>query len=142
MAARTDRRKLWSIALGTCLLVLFAALRFGAGVFQSMLISSAHRFNAGTCWKTSFMLTVIGIARIRPIRPHRYPPKRPAIRTMLGSLKPANASLIVMTPVNGMITIMSSATASIRGRLAMNIAIAAASSSRTKARLVFMRDHF
>ena len=49
-----------------------------------------------------------------------------AIRTMLESLNPASASLMLMMPVNGITAIMINATTSMRGRSAMNIAIAAA----------------
>ena len=54
-----------------------------SGVCQSRLISSAQRFSSGTVWKTSFRLTVIGIARTRPTRPQRKPQKRQAIRTVV-----------------------------------------------------------
>ena len=41
------------------------------GDCQSTLINSAQRFNSGTVWKTSFILTVIGIASISPTSPHK-----------------------------------------------------------------------
>ena len=72
-----------------------------------------------------------------PVRTRPSPmTKSAAIRTMLESLKPASASLTLMMPVNGSATIMINATMSMRGRSAMNMAIAAASSKRTMARSV------
>ena len=61
-----------------------------------------------------------------------------AISTIDGSENPANASFAVMMPVKGIITITSSATASMRGRLTTNIAMAAASINRTRARSRFI----
>ena len=61
-----------------------------------------------------------------------------AIRTMLESLNPARASFTLMMPVNGITAIMINATASMRGRPTMNIAIAAASRTRTTTRSVVM----
>ena len=61
-----------------------------------------------------------------------------AIRMIEGSANPASASFMVMTPVKGIATITSSATASMRGRLMTNITIAAASMSRTRARSRFI----
>ena len=72
-----------------------------------------------------------------PVRTKPSPiTKSAAIRTILESLNPANASLMLMMPVNGIATIMIIATTSMRGRSAMNIAIAAARSRRTIARSV------
>ena len=59
-----------------------------------------------------------------------------AIRTMFESANPARASFMVMMPVNGITAIMINATASIRGRPTMNIAIAAASRKRITTRSV------
>ena len=61
-----------------------------------------------------------------------------AIRMMDESANPASASLTVMMPVKGINTITSSATASMRGRLTTNIAIAEVSMSRTRARSKFI----
>ena len=77
--------------------------------------------------------------RATPVRTRPSPmTKRAAMRTMLGSAKPARASPIVRTgfspvrvPANGRSVSMMSATASMRGRSIANITIAAAKSSRT-----------
>ncbi len=61
-----------------------------------------------------------------------------AIRITLGSAKPASASGVVMTPVSGSRTSISSATASMRGLLRANMTTAAASRARTSANSVFM----
>ena len=79
------------------------------------------------------------IRRATPVRTRPSPmTKSAAINTMLGSAKPASASDMVRTPVKGSSTIISSPTTSMRGRLATNITIAAASRSRTRRRSVFM----
>jgi hypothetical protein len=57
-----------------------------------------------------------------------------AISTTLASLKPARASPMVTTPVNGSVVSTISATASMRGRLSANIATAAVSRASTTAR--------
>src|SRR3974390_3130847 len=58
---------------------------------------------------------------------------------MFGSLKPESASFTVSTPVNGNTTSIISATASRRGLLIANIAIAEASRTSTTTRLAFIR---
>ena len=77
--------------------------------------------------------------RATPVRTRPSPmTKSAAIRMIDESANPASASFMVMTPVKGIATITSSATASMRGRLTTNIAIAAASISRmrTRSRLI------
>lgn len=61
--------------------------------------------------------------------------------TMFGLLKPASASFMVSTPVNGSSTSMINATASTRGLLMANMTMAAASSSRTSMRSVVICMH-
>ena len=61
-----------------------------------------------------------------------------AISTTFGSENPASASPTLTTPVKGINVSISSATASMRGRLTANIRIAAASSPNTMARSLFM----
>src|SRR4051794_34699117 len=53
------------------------------GVCHWQLISSAQRLSSGTDWKTSFNVTVIGIASTRPTSPHRKPQNRQAISTVV-----------------------------------------------------------
>src|SRR5690606_17082050 len=57
-----------------------------------------------------------------------------------GSANPASVSPTVTAPVNGNTVSMSSATASMRGLLIANIAMAAASSPRTTASSAFIAD--
>ena len=61
-----------------------------------------------------------------------------ASSTMVESLKPASASLMVITPVKGSTVSMISAAASMRGLPMANIAMAAASRKRTIASSVFI----
>ena len=73
-----------------------------------------------------------------PVRTSPSPmTKRAPIKTMLGSLKPARASDMVMTPVSGKIVIIMTATASMRGRLTANMTVVAASSKRTMPKCPF-----
>ena len=73
--------------------------------------------------------------RATPVRTRPSPiTKSAAMRMIVGSENPASTSFMVTMPVNGMATSTSSATASMRGRPSTNIAIAAASMSRTSAR--------
>jgi len=81
-------------------------------------------------------------ARATPVRTKPSPmTNRAAIKTILGSLKPANASVIVNTPVNGSNVSMISATASMRGLLMANITIAAISNASTDANSGFICAH-
>src|SRR5262245_60104089 len=74
-----------------------------------------------------------------PVRTRPLPTtKRAASRTTFGSLKPARVSATPMTPVRGSAVSMISPTASMRGLLIANIAIAAASKPSTSARLAFI----
>ena len=58
--------------------------------------------------------------------------------TILGSLNPARACGTVITPVRGRAVSMSKPTASMRGLLMANIAMALPSNARTTARSVFI----
>ncbi len=78
--------------------------------------------------------------RAMPVRVNPAPiTNKAAIRTIEGSLNPANASFMVMTPVNGIKVSMMRATASMRGRFITNMATDAASMSKMRASWRFMR---
>ena len=79
------------------------------------LLRAFLRSQSPSCWAT-------------PVRTRPSPMTNNApIRTMFESLKPASASPMLITPVKGSAVSMISATASMRGLLSANIAIAAAS---------------